>query len=306
MHLVRRPLLVAAIAALSFVAAGCYTVQANVAADNGSPVPWFCNPVAENSVTGPGMGPVDYYAGVTRAPLSYDQCKGVGTILDQAKDYAQQYPTLGDAKAAGMRNGFDFIAGMGTHTGFGFDPAMLADPSFDPQNPIFAGTNVDDVFDPASPEFLQYNGNGDSAVLVGADYYVRTTTGQPPAGLPGNNDWWHIHPTLCANPTTGTAFGVNTTDQGCANQGGINLHMQNYYMLHVWIVDDLEYHADVHAPMHPCITGSGAIFDMSDPCHTSMLPTAGASLTSASEQSATAVKQEHVGCPIGELDASLN
>ena len=38
-------------------------------------------------------------------------------------------------------------------------------------------------------------------------------------------------------------------------------------MLHLWLVDDLEYVADVHAPMHPCIQSGGAIFDMDHPCH---------------------------------------
>jgi hypothetical protein len=275
MEVARRPVMIAAAAALAFLASGCYTLQASIAEQNAQPVPWFCNPIAENSVTGPGMGPVDYYAGVTRGPLTYEQCKEVGAMMDQGKAYAMRYPTLGDARRAGMHNGFDFIPGMGTHTGFGFDPQMLNDPSFDPQNPVFAGTNVDDVFDPAQPEFLQYNGNTDDSVLVGFDYYVRTNTGQPPAGFPGNNDWWHIHPTLCANKTTGTAFAVNTTDAGCASQGGINLHTQNYYMLHVWAVDNLEYRADVHAPMHPCIKVTGAVFDMSDPCHQDFVPAAG-------------------------------
>lgn len=306
MRMFRRPLTVAAIAAVALLSTGCYTVQAQFAEQHGDPVPWFCDPVAENSVTGPGMGPVDYYAGQTRAPLSYGQCKQVGTIMDQGKAYAMRFPTLGDAKAAGMRNGFDFIQGMGTHTGFGFDPAMLNDPSFDPQDPVFAGTNVDDVFDPAEPEFLQYNGNGDGAVLVGFDYYVRTDTGQPPAGLPGNNDRWHIHPTLCANKVTGTAFAVNTTDQGCANQGGINLHTQNYYMLHVWAVDNLEYRADLHAPMHPCIRGTGAIFDMNNSCHQEYVPAAGANAAAAkvAANRAAAVEEQYY-CPIGKLDASL-
>lgn len=267
MQFVRRPLFVVAIAALGFVASGCYTIQANLAADNGDPVPWFCNPVAPNSVTGPGMGTTNFYAGVTRAPLDYTTCKQVATMFDQAKDYAKRFPTLGDAKVAGMHNGFDFIAGMGTHTGFTVTPELLADPSFDPQDPIIPGSNIDGVFNPAEPEFLQYNGNTNDSVLVGLDYYVRTENGLPPAGLPGNNDWWHHHPTLCVRPNTGTAFGVNTTDAGCASQGGINLHMQKYFMLHVWLVDQVEYRGDVHAPMHPCIQGTGAIFNMDDPCH---------------------------------------
>lgn len=303
MKLVRRPLFVAAVAVVGFLAAGCYQYQATYAEQHSTPVPWFCNPIAANSVTGPGMGSVNYYAGVTRGPLSYDQCKQVGHMMDVGKAYALQYPTLGDAKAAGMHNGFDFIPGMGTHTGFGFDPSMLNDPNFNPQDPIFPGTNLDDVFDPAEPEFLQYNGNTNDSVLVGYDYFVRTSNGLPPAGFPGDNDWWHIHPTLCARLTTGTAFAVNISDQSCANQGGINLHTQNYFMLHVWAVDNLEYHADVHAAMHPCIKSTGAIFDMNDPCHQqfTMAGASAASATSAALQSASV----QFFCPIGRLDGSV-
>jgi hypothetical protein len=284
---------------------GCYTAVAKDAADHGTAVPWFCNPVAANSVTGPGMGTVNYYAGQTRAPLDYDTCTKVAGMMDLGKNYAEKYPTLGAAKAAGMRNGFDFIPGMGTHTGFGMDPALLSDPSFDPQDPIFPGTNVDGVFDPATPEFLQYNGNTDSSVLVGLDYYVRTTNGLPPAGLPGNNDWWHHHPQLCVRPTTGTAFIVNATDQACAAQGGINLHMQRYFMLHVWVVHNLEYIADVHAPMHPCIKGTGAIFDLSDPCQTSLLPGGGNPGPGDPPVAGRAVAKEETSfCPIGLLAAT--
>jgi hypothetical protein len=300
MQLTRRSALVVVAMVLGLVASGCYTIQAQYASDNATPVPWFCRPVAPNSVTGPGMGSVDYYAGVTRAPLDYDQCKQVAGGLDLAKAYAKQFPTLGDAKAAGMHNGFDFIAGMGTHTGFTVTPQLLADPNFDPQDPIIPGSNIDGVFDPAEPEFLQYNGNTDDSVLVGLDYYVRTENGLPPAGFVGNNDWWHHHPTLCVRPNTGTAFTVNTTDQACATQGGINLHMQKYFMLHVWLVDGLEYYGDVHAPMHPCIKSTGAIFDMSDPCHTSLLPGGGAAARSSAGDAATPAV-EAAFCPIGRL-----
>ena len=47
---------------------------------------------------------------------------------------------------------------------------------------------------------MQYDGNGPSARLVGFDYYVRTTTA-PPAGFPGNIDWWHHHPWICHRKT---------------------------------------------------------------------------------------------------------
>ena len=185
-----------------------------------------------------------------------------------------QYPTLGAAEDAGFRSTFGFIPGMGTHHGRGVDHAGDAGrPRLRPRQPGHAGgSNIDRTFDPATPEFLQYNGNGRDAVLVGMSYYVRTDNGLPPVGFPGNNDWWHHHPTLCFRPATAQAFAAAISDSSCASQGGINVKMNDYYMLHVWLVDDLEYHGDVHAPMHPCIKSGGAIFDMNDPCHHSAMP----------------------------------
>lgn len=307
---VRRLRLVAFVATVALVASGCeYLNQAMDAKENGDPVPWFCDPVAPNSVTGPGMGSVNFYAGVTRAPLDYNTCNSVAAKFDLAKEYALQYPTLGEAEAAGFRSTFGFIPGMGTHHGRGsITPEMLADPDFDRFDPVIPDSIIDDEFDPAQPEFLQYNGNGADAVLVGMSYYVRTETGLPPAGFIGDNDWWHHHPTLCMRPATAQAFAANTTDAGCANQGGINVHMGNYYMLHVWLVDDLEYEADVHAPMHPCIQSGGAIFDMEHPCHDQWAGGAAATSGAAAAASGTgdgppADEMVHTGlCGIAVLD----
>jgi hypothetical protein len=272
------------VAVLALAATGCeYWGMAKRASDEGGPVPWFCDPVAANSVTGPGMGFTDFYAGQTRAPLTYNQCMTVGHQFDQAKAYAEQYPTLGDAVDAGFNNTFNFIPGMGTHHGLNsITPELLADPTFDPHDPILPNSIIDDVFDPAQPEFLQYNGNGRDAVLVGMSYYVRTDTGLPPEGFVGNNDWWHHHPTLCLDRTTAVASSPNISDAACASRDGVNVHLGDYYMLHLWVVDDLEYHADVHAPMHPCILPGGAVFDMDASCHDDYTP-AGAGTAATDE-----------------------
>ena len=171
---------------------------------------------------------------------------------------------------------------MGTHHGLqSITPELLADPTFDRFNPIIPNSVIDDVFDPAQPEFLQYNGNGPTAQLVGMSYYVRTDTGLPPEGFVGNNDWWHHHPTLCLDRTTAVASSPNISDSACASRNGVNVYLDDYYMLHVWLVDDLEYIADVHAPMHPCIKSTGAIFDMDDPCHDEWQGAGAAALTGA-------------------------
>ena len=92
-------------------------------------------------------------------------------------------------------------------------------PSFDRQNPILDSVGLDDVFDPSKPEVLQYDGNGPTAKLVGFDYYVRTNTGLPPAGFPGNNDWWHHHPWICLRKTDAAMIAFNISDSACTSQG---------------------------------------------------------------------------------------
>ena len=101
------------------------------------------------------------------------------------------------------------------------------------------------------PEVLQYDGTGPSSKLVGFDYYVRTSTGLPPAGFPGNNDWWHIHPMICFRASDASMIGFNISDASCTGMGGINVNMSNYYMLHVWVLDDMQFIPDVYAGMMP-------------------------------------------------------
>ena len=50
--------------------------------------------------------------------------------------------------------------------------------------------------------------------------------------------------------------------------GGINVNLSNYYMLHVWVLDDMKFMPDVFAGMMPCIIGGTAIHDPNHPCHT--------------------------------------
>jgi hypothetical protein len=226
--------------------------------------PWYCAPRAYNSVTGPGMGTVDFYAGRLRKDLRPAQCAQLEGYVAQAKAFAQQYPTRASAEAAGWTVSFEYFSGMGTHHGKGmFTEAQLNSPSFDRHDPILPGTAT---FDPTQPNTLQYDDDGPGAELVGMSWYVRSTDG-PPEGFPGSADRWHHHPRLCIRKTNPTIIGINTSDTGCAQVNGINLNMERYYMLHLWVVDDLEYQADVFAPMHPCIRFPQAIFDMEDGCH---------------------------------------
>ena len=254
------------------VTSSCYYADALNARNAGGPVPWWCTATEEIPVTtGPAVGTVDWYAGTHKGPLPWDQCVDMSAKFDVAKKYAEQWPTAGAAEADGWRKATAYVGGMGTHhVRGGITPAMLADPNFDRLDPILDSVGLDDKFDPSKPEVLQFDSNTSTAKLVGFDYYVRTSTGLPPEGFAGNNDWWHHHPWICYRTSDAAMVGFNNTDAACASSGGVNVNMSNYYMLHVWILDDMKFIPDVFAGMNPCIANGTAIHDPDDPCHTMM------------------------------------
>ena len=262
---------IALVVVLSGTLSSCYFQDALTARSAGGPVPWWCTSTEEIPVTsGPAVGNVDWYAGTHKSPLSWDDCVGMSASFDVGKKYALQWPTEGQAEADGFRETTSYVSGMGTHhVRGGITPQMLADPSFNRQNPILDSVGLDDKFDPSLPEVLQYDGNGPAAQLVGYDYYVRTTTGRPPEGFAGNLDWWHHHPAICFRRSDAAMIAFNVTDAACTSQTGVNVNMSNYYMLHVWVLDDMKFIPDVFAGQMPCIFGGTAIHDANHPCHTS-------------------------------------
>jgi hypothetical protein len=254
-----------------FVLSSCAYFDGAVKAKDQGTTPWWCTSTEEIPVTdGPAAGSVDYYAGTHKAPLTPDECIIVSAQFDTARGYALQWPTAGEAVAGGWRMATSYVAGMGTHhIRGGITPELLASPAFDRLDPNLDAAGLDDVFDPNKPEVLQFDGNGPDAKLVGFDYYVHTDTGSPPAGFPGNNDWWHIHPWICFRTSDAVMVGFNTSDASCTASGGINVNMANYYMLHVWVLADMTFEPDVYAGMIPCISGGTAVHDPNDPCHKS-------------------------------------
>jgi hypothetical protein len=286
----RRVLCFAALAGLALTGSSCYYEDAKRWRDAGGSVPWWCTATEEIPVTeGPAAGTVDWYAGTHKGPLPWDDCINMSAQFDVAKWYATQWKTKGAAEADGWREVTGYVNGMGTHhVRGGITPAMLADPNFNRHNPILDSVGLDDKFDPIKPEVLQFGGNGADARLVGFDHYVRTNTGRPPQGFPGNNDWWHHHPMICHRRSDARMIAFNTTDANCSAQGGVNVNMSNYYMLHVWVVDDMEFEPDVFAGMIPCISGGTAIFDPNHPCHRSRGTAAGASASTSGGSAAFA------------------
>jgi hypothetical protein len=289
---VRRFSVCAALVALALTASSCAYYQGAIKArDAGGAVPWWCTSTEEIPVTtGPAVGTTDWYAGTHKAPLSWNDCVSLSAQFDVAKKYAEQWPVEGPAEADGWNEATPYVPGMGTHhIRGGLTPAMLKSSTFNRQNPILDSVGLDDKFNSAKPEVLQYDGNGTSAKLVGFDYYVRTSTGKPPAGFAGNNDWWHHHPWICFRSSDAAMIAFNVSDSSCTSQSGVNVYMGNYYMLHVWVIDDMKFNPDVYAGMIPCISGGTAIHNANDPCHTSR--TGGAATASVASKSATSAAE---------------
>lgn len=266
-----RTKVLALVAVVALCTTSCrYVAMARSAEKSGEPVPWWCNPTEEIPVTeGPASGTVDWYAGTHKDPLPWDDCHQLSAWFDEARDYALQWPTAADAVADGWDLATAYVPGMGTHhVRNSLTPEQLNSPDFDRNDPILDDNGLDDVFDPTRPEVLQFDGNGPNARLVGFDYYVRTENGLPPEGFPGNNDWWHHHPRICFRTSDAVMIAFNASDTSCASMNGINVNMSNYYMLHVWILDDMVFTPDVYAGMMPCISGGTAIRDdATHPCH---------------------------------------
>lgn len=266
----KRVRLVALATALVLLTTSCrYVDMAAKAQADGDPVPWWCAPTEEIPVTdGPAAGTVDWYAGTHKAPLSWAQCNQLSSWIDQANEWVSQWPTAAAAEADGWTAVTPYIPGMGTHhIRGGVTPAMLVDPNFDRFNPILDAVGLDGIFDPTRPDVLQYDGNGPNAKLVGFDYYVRTDTGLPPEGFPGNNDWWHHHPWICHRKSDAKQIAFNVTDSKCTSLGGVNVKLSNYYMLHMWVIPGQVFTPDVYAGMVPCITANGTIWDPMNTCH---------------------------------------
>jgi hypothetical protein len=266
----RRVSFIGLLLTLLFAFSSCYYGGAINARDAGGPVPWWCTSTEEIPVTsGPAVGTVDWYANVDKQPLSWEDCVSMSAFFDYAKLFAEQWKTRGAAEANGWREITQYIPGMGTHHARGgITPAMLADPSFNRLNPNLDNAGLDQVFNPFEPEVLQFDGNGPDAKLVGFDYYVRTTNNLPPAGFPGNIDWWHHHPWICHRSSDARMIAFNVSDAQCTSQGGVNVYLGNFYMLHVWVLDDMKFIPDVFAGQMPCITGGSAIHDANHWCHT--------------------------------------
>ncbi len=220
--------------------------------------PWWC----ESSGLG-GHGSLPPHTGATKGQLSWSDCLTASAQFDVLNSNLEDYATESAGEAAGYYQIVGYAEGMGTHHAVqgALLPGILTSPGFDPDDPSFPGTPWDSTFDALNPEFLMYaSGN-----LVGVAYWVKNVGG-PPVGFNGDNDWWHQHPLVCLNTTTGAYMGEDRTDPDCGSIGGINVDFSDWYMAHAWVLPGWNTEFDVFAHHHPCLKAGGPETNPDDPC----------------------------------------
>ncbi|HEX6236708.1 MAG TPA: hypothetical protein VFZ68_05920 [Acidimicrobiales bacterium] len=203
--------------------------------------PWWCHSHMghddHEGEGGHGDHGHEHYEGVQKGMLSWSDCLALSQHLDNALEFAQQFPTLGEAEAAGWVRTVNYATGMGTHH----------------RNPNTGILPAPGVFNPDEPTYLQYDGNGANAKLVGMSWYVNSGP-TPPAGFPGDNDWWHVHPQLCLSSSTGLVIRDGPCQPG---DNGTTIDLSNYWMVHAWIVPGWTYKPDIFINHHPCLLPGG-------------------------------------------------
>ena len=139
--------------------------------------PWWC------TSSGIGGHHVDAaYENAEKGRLSDEICESLTYELKAAIEWSQEWPTLGDAEAAGYSMSVEYVEGMGTHHVMLNDFSM-EDSSFDAENPVFPGTTIDSVFEFERPEFLMYGGEEEDSELVGFAWFVHSPVESPPEGF---------------------------------------------------------------------------------------------------------------------------
>ncbi len=199
----------------------------------GTPRPSWCDPT--DTAVNDGHT-ASFFANYSQAkgPLSQDNCFAVVGYLNNAINYAAQFPTVADARAAGWIQATVWTPGQGIHF---VDPTRLTGP-----------------FDPERPNYLLYNGTAPTANLAGLMFLVESGA-TPPAGFPGANDHWHNHDKLCVDADAEPfIIAENVSDAFCTAIGGVNTVYTSQWMLHAWVPKYAGWSAtDIFNNSHPSL-----------------------------------------------------
>jgi len=222
--------------------------------------PWWCT---SSGIGGHHVDPV--YENSEKGALSGEVCEALTNELKAAILWSQEWPTLGDAEAAGYSMSVEYVEGMGTHHVM-LNNFSMENPSFEAEDPLFPGTRIDSVFEFDRPEFLMYGGEDKDAQLVGFAWFVHAPVDNPPEGFSGDNDWWHRHEIMCFRPSDFVFRGEGLSDEVCEERGGENINLEEYWMVHAWIVRPWLTFDDVFTNHHPCLYEEGPETDADAEC----------------------------------------
>lgn len=162
-------------------------------------------------------------------PLSASDQALLDKQLFLAEEAAYRYPTVADAKKAGMILAGGMAPGVGAHYQLMSAAAL-------------GGVNADTTINPANPTSWIYGSTADNAPVVGVMYGAFTQNA--PIGFAGPNDHWHQHSNLCITygpGKIGVPFAPDTTvtPQQCANVHGYFIK-KTFWMVHAWVVPGWE------------------------------------------------------------------
>jgi hypothetical protein len=274
-------------AGMSLLMSSCFTLVAeDHRAKRPETRPWYCNAVGDGTPPG-GHGNGSHvhpiYEGMTKGPLSWDDCIKLGNQLDKVLASVWGMWTRRQGEAAGWREIAHYIPGLGTHHTKGFFPGVGPGGPGGPGGPPGSGststtgptsstsstTQVPATFDPAKPQFLIYGGTSPDAPLMGVAYAARGGS-NPPEAFAGDNDWWHLHRKICIlQGEEGfeiLAGAEEIPDEECTALGGRQINLgSGIWLLHVWMVPRYMLKFDVFVSGHPCLGETGPL-PWEDPC----------------------------------------
>jgi hypothetical protein len=149
--------------------------------------------------------------------------------LAEAYQAAMRFPTVADAKRAGMVLAGGMAPGVGAHYQMMGIEALK-------------GINPDGTVNPLYPASWIYASTADGAPVVGVMYVAMTPNA--PQGFAGPNDHWHQHSNVCVQFQGGQirvpfAADQNVTPQECSDVHGYFMK-KTVWMVHAWVVPGWE------------------------------------------------------------------
>ncbi len=196
----------------------------------------------DNGGHGGHMGPQPW-----TALLDPAQCAELEAELATAQQVALDHPTAADAITGGWVMVTPYVPGIAAHyMNFAY---------------------VDGSFEVDRPEMILYDGNGPDAHVVGLSYYIiHPGDEEPLEGFTGDNDHYHRHVGLCVRG--GLVVGdTTTTEEECAELGGVKQNGGAGWMSHAWVVPGCESPWGVFSAASPILDEAlGSNSGQGEPC----------------------------------------